>query len=196
MKRVIELIRVSTTEQSTDRHAALPAQRATNAQTAIRFGLTIEIVDVSGANVRNSPQMQDLLLAIQSPDIHGIVAREFSRLMRMDSWDDFAILQRLHDTQTLLYLPEGPSDMGSAQGRLLSAIKATFAGEERNEFKRRSFGAKEERRKQGGSPQSFITIPFGVAYNKASGYTYTHPDSDKVKLAFQAVLGEKSATCA
>jgi DNA invertase Pin-like site-specific DNA recombinase len=92
MKQVIELIRVSTAEQAGDDRASIPAQRAVNRQTAARHGLeivrTVEISDVSGAAVLKSPEMQELLTAIQSPNIDGVVAREFSRLMRPENFGD------------------------------------------------------------------------------------------------------------
>jgi len=59
MKRVIELIRVSTEEQAAEDRAGIPAQRDANRRTARTYGLTIvrsiEIVDVSGAAVLSSP---------------------------------------------------------------------------------------------------------------------------------------------
>ncbi len=53
MKRVIELIRVSTESQAADDRASIPAQRAVNQRTARAYDLKIvriiEMADVSGA---------------------------------------------------------------------------------------------------------------------------------------------------
>jgi hypothetical protein len=45
---------------------------------------------------------------MESPEIHGVVAREFSRLMRPENYTDYSLLQVFVDTNTWLYLPEGP----------------------------------------------------------------------------------------
>src|SRR5436309_13322352 len=92
MKKVIELIRVSTEDQAATERASIPAQRAVNRRTCAQYGLeivrSIEIADVSGASVLSAPEMQQLIQAMQSPEIHGVVAREFSRLMRPENLKD------------------------------------------------------------------------------------------------------------
>jgi DNA invertase Pin-like site-specific DNA recombinase len=104
MKKAIE-IRVSTEAQAGDDRASIPAQRAINRRTAAQFGLeivrTIQIVDVSGANVLRSPEMQELLRLIQNKEIVGVVAREFSRLMRPDNYDDLGLLQRFVESKLI-----------------------------------------------------------------------------------------------
>src|SRR3981189_3524837 len=108
MKNAIELIRVSTLEQAGDDRASIPAQKTTNQKTARTFGLKIVksfvITDVSGTAVLRSPEMQEMLQMIESPDIHGVVAREFSRVMRPDNFSDYVLFQVFQDTGTLLYL--------------------------------------------------------------------------------------------
>ena len=94
MKKVIELIRVSTEEQAADDRASIPAQREANKRTVLQYGLTvvrsIEFSDVSGASVLQAPEIQELIRLMQSPEIHGVVTREFSRLMRPENLGDFA----------------------------------------------------------------------------------------------------------
>lgn len=78
MKKVIELIRVSTEGQAAEDRASIPAQRAVNRRTCAQYGLeigsSIEISDVSGARVLFAPEMKRLVEAMQSPEIHGVVA--------------------------------------------------------------------------------------------------------------------------
>jgi len=190
-KRVIELIRVSTEGQAAEDRAGIPAQRAVNRRTASHYGLeivrTIEISDVSGAAVLRSPEIRQLLELITSPDIHGVVAKEFSRLMRPENFGDYALLQAFADTRTLLYLPDGPIDFGSKTGRLLGGIRALMAGEERSDILERSWQAKEAKRRQGKSPQSYITLPYGVGYTQACGWFY-EAEADKVREAFRLFL--------
>jgi DNA invertase Pin-like site-specific DNA recombinase len=97
MKKVIELIRVSTAQQAAEDRASIPAQREMNRRTAAQYGLeivrSIEISDVSGASVLKAPEIQELIDLMASPDIHGVVTREFSRLMRPENFGDYALLQ-------------------------------------------------------------------------------------------------------
>jgi hypothetical protein len=101
MKKVIELIRVSTEAQAATDRASIPAQKAANLRTCLNYGLgivrSIQMADVSGACVSQAPEMQELMEAMQSPDIHGVVAREFSRLMRPENFEDYGLLQAFVD---------------------------------------------------------------------------------------------------
>jgi DNA invertase Pin-like site-specific DNA recombinase len=131
--------------------------------------------------------MQQLLQLIESPEIHGVVTKEFSRLMRPENFSDYALLQTFVDTKTALYLPDGPIDLGSKSGRLLGTIRAAIAGLERMEILERSWLAKEEKRRAGKHPQSWITLPFGVGFNKERGWFYK-PEAEKLKEAFRLFL--------
>ena len=198
-KRVIELVRVSTEGQAAEDRAGIPAQRAANRRTAAQYGLeivrTIELTDVSGAAVLRAPKMQELLRLIESPEIHGVVAKEFSRLMRPENFVDYALLQAFADTATVLYLPEGPIDFRSKSGRLFGALRAAIAGLERTEILERVWAAKEEKRRAGKHPQSQVTLPFGVGYEPKDGRWYLKAEVQKVREAFRLFLaGETSYT--
>lgn len=192
MKRVIELIRVSTEQQAADDRASVPAQRAVNRRTCAQNGLeivkSIEMADVSGAAVLSAPEIRKLIELMQSPDIHGVVAREFSRLMRPENFADYALLQAFVDTNTVLYLPDGPLDLNSKTGRLMGTIRAAIAGLERTEILERVFSAKEEKRRRGELAQSSIVLPFGVGYEDGRGFFYK-PEAERVKEAFRRFLG-------
>lgn len=194
MKRAIELIRVSTAAQAGDDRASIPAQRVINRKTAQAYGLTIsrsiELSDVSGASVLQAPEIHELIRLMQSPEIHGVVAREFSRLMRPENYADYALLQVFVDTNTWLYLPEGPINFASTDGRLLGTLRAAMAGVERMDMLRKSWTAKEEKRKRGELANNSNILPFGVTYP----WAYT-ADAEKVREAFRLFLsGETSYT--
>lgn len=197
-RKVIELIRVSTEGQAASDRASIPAQRAINRRTAAAYGLeivkSIEMSDVSGAAVLFAPEIQELLRLISDPNIHGVVAREFSRLMRPENFSDYGLLQQFADTNTILYLPEGPIDFGSKTGRLLGTIRAAIAGMERTEILERIWSAKEEKRKQGKFAQSKIVLPFGVGYEESRGWFYTS-EAERIRKAFKMLLsGETGYT--
>jgi DNA invertase Pin-like site-specific DNA recombinase len=187
-KRCIELIRVSTAAQAANDRASIPAQRAVNRDTARRHGLeivrTVSIADVSGANVLRSPDMQELLRLIQDPAIVGVVAREFSRLMRPDNYDDLSLLQRFVDSHTDIYLPEGrvdPTDL------LMTMVRAGVAGKERKEMLERAWSAKEEKRKRGELAQSLVVLPWGVEYENGN-WRYKPDSAAKIRQAYRRVL--------
>jgi site-specific DNA recombinase len=196
MKKVLELIRVSTEAQAAGDRASIPAQRTVNRRTCAQYGLeiakSIEISDVSGASVLLAPEIQQLLALMQSPDIDGVVTREFSRLMRPENFADYALLQAFVDSKTILYLPEGPIDLTSKTGRLMGTIRAAIAGLERTEILERIWTAKEEKRRRGELAQSKIVLPWGVGYEKRHGFYYK-PEAERVREAFRRFLaGDQS----
>lgn len=191
MKKVIELIRVSTLGQAANDRASIPAQHASNRRTAEIYGLTItktiEMTDVSGAAVLRTPEMQELLRLITAEDIHGVVVREFSRVMRPDNFSDFVLFQAFQDTGTLLYLPDGPLDLNSKTGKLVAGLRAIIAGNELSEIRERIWVAKEANRRAGKHSQSPICLPFGVGYSKERGFFYTS-EAEKVREAYRLLL--------
>jgi DNA invertase Pin-like site-specific DNA recombinase len=196
MKRVIELIRVSTEGQADDDRASIPAQRAINRRTAAAYGLeivkSVELVGVSGASILRTPEMQALLKLIESPDIHGVVVREFSRVMRPDSFGDYVLFQVFQETGTILYLPDGPLDLNSKTGKLVAGLRAIIAGNELSEIRERVWAAKGEKRKAGKLASSQMILPFGVGYEEKRGFFY-ESQAEKVREAFRRFMaGEHS----
>lgn len=189
MKRAVELIRVSTESQAAEDRASIPAQKMINRRTASTYGLSIvrsiELSDVSGTSVLKAPEIQELLTLMESPEIHGVVAREFSRLMRPENYADYALLQAFADTNTILYLPEGPIDFASKTGRLMGTIRAAIAGMERTEILERIWTAKETKRREGGFAQSRVCLPFGVAFD---GHWHYTADAERVRESFRLFL--------
>jgi len=191
MKRVIELIRVSTEQQAGDDRASIPAQRTVNRRTCVQHGLeivrSIEIADVSGASVLLAPEIRELIALMNTPEIHGVVAREFSRLMRPENFADYALLQVFVDSRTVLYLPDGPLDMSSKTGRFMGAVRAAIAGMERTEILERIWTAKEEKRRRGELAQGKVVLPWGVGYETGRGFYYK-PETVRLKEAFRQFL--------
>jgi DNA invertase Pin-like site-specific DNA recombinase len=192
MKRAIELIRVSTESQAGEDRASIPSQRAINRRTAQAYGLeivrSIEMSDVSGTAVLQAPEMLGLLELIKDSEIHGVIAREFSRLMRPEDFSDYYILQVFSDTKTILYLPEGPIDFSSKMGRMYGVMQAAYAGNQRIEFLENAWNSREIKRRRGELAQSKICLAFGVDYP----WKFT-ADAERVREAFRLFLsGETS----
>lgn len=194
-KRCLELLRVSTVGQADDSHASIPSQKVINRRTADQYGLTIvrsiEMAGVSGTAVLLAPEMQEMIRLMADPEIHGVVAREFSRLMRPENYADYALLQVFVDSATVLYLPDGPIDFASNDGRLIGTLKASIAGNVRREMLKAAWESREVKRRKGELAQSRICLPFGVD-NSKDQWWYT-ADAERVKEAFRLVLsGETS----
>jgi DNA invertase Pin-like site-specific DNA recombinase len=192
MKPVIELLRVSTETQAGEDKAGLAAQRAANRCTAAQFGLqitaTIELIDVSGTSVLYAPGYQRLLEMIADPNIVGVVAKEFSRLVRPESWEDGVILQRFVDTGTLLYLPDGPLDPSTRQGRILATLQGLMAGLEGSMIRERMMAGKESMRRSGRWAASDHCLPIGVGYDRPNHRFFYQPEAEKVREVFRQFL--------
>src|SRR5512138_1854248 len=104
--QVVELIRVSTAGQAREDRESLPAQRSRNQRTIEQNGLEsvreFQIVDVSGSDVLDAPEMQELVRTIYRPEIKGVVTAEFSRLMRPENFADIRLLQEFVESNTVI----------------------------------------------------------------------------------------------
>jgi site-specific DNA recombinase len=196
MKKVIELIRVSTLGQADEDRAGVPSQRTVNKKTCDQQGLEIgrifEIADVSGASVLLAPEIQELIRLLESGSFSGVVTREFSRLIRPESFADFALLQVFVDTKTVLYLPDGPVDFSNKTGRFMGTIRAAIAGMERAEILERVWNAKEEKRRRGELAQGSVVLGFGVDYEPGRGFFYK-PEAQLVGEAARGFLAGKQS---
>src|SRR5580698_4972638 len=107
-KNVVSFVRVSTEEQATH-GAGLQAQIEANEKTALTYGLnivkTFTLSDVSGTQVRGTPEMKQLMSMMESGTLHGVVVKELSRLLRPENFD-LSLLHEFVVTNTLLYLPD------------------------------------------------------------------------------------------
>ena len=68
-----------------------------------------------------------------------------------------------------------------------------MAGNERTELLERVWAAKEEKRRAGAHPQSSVTLPFAVGYDRGNGRWYFKDESEKVVEAFRCVLGGQTS---
>ena len=191
--KVAEWVRVSSEAQADPERFGIAAQKTVNRDTCKHHGLEVvkifEVTDVSGKDIMLAPETADLIAMMQSGRIQGVVAREFSRLMRPDNFSDYTLLGIFQTTHTKLYLPEGPVDLNEKMGRLMTSVQAAIAGFERSTIRERLFRGGEENRKAGGRFAS--TLPKGVGYTKEAGWFYT-PESQRVKEAYEMVLRGES----
>ena len=187
--KAIQFLRVSTQEQGNSDRTGLPRQREANAITIEKHSLTliktITIIDVSGTSVLHTPEVKELLSLIESPDIAGVVVADWDRLIRLDNFRDFALLQHIKETDTLIYLPDQVIDLNTQSGFLIGGFQSIISGNELSQIKKRMLKGKEIKRKNGEHPNSLISLPLGVSYDYSEKkFFYTH-DVHKVKRLFE-----------
>ena len=186
---VVALLRVSTAEQAGVDRAGLERQRQVIQRTISSRNLNcvreIELSDVSGSNVRNCSEVVEILDDIRDRKIQGVVVADLDRLIRPADLGDFALLQVFQDTGAVIYCGDQLIDLSTDSGYLMGGLQALLAGNELRLIKRRMQGAKEVKRRQGKCPSADITLPTGVAYDRATEkYSYTDAVS-KVVEAFR-----------
>jgi site-specific DNA recombinase len=193
MIRVAEWIRVSDESQASPERFGIPAQKSVNLDTCKRFGLevikTFQVEDVSGKDILLASETHELIELMKSGRIQGVVAREFSRLMRPDDFADYVLLSEFQKTKTILYLPEGTIDFNDKMGRLMAGMQASISGYERSTIRERLHRGNEENRKAGGRFAS--TLPRGVNHSVDMGWYYTS-ESNQVLRAYEMVLAGDS----
>src|SRR5262249_27158497 len=91
------------------------------------------------------------------------------------------------ETRTMLFLPDGPVDLGNKSGKLFGIIKAAFAGYEREEIRERMQSGKEALGRAGRHASARYCLPYGGAWEKNAELSYV-PAVEKVKQAFHEVL--------
>jgi DNA invertase Pin-like site-specific DNA recombinase len=187
-KSVVSFVRVSTEEQATH-GAGLQAQIAANEKTALTYGLTIvktfTLSDVSGTQVRGTPEMRQLMSLMESGSLHGVVVKELSRLLRPENFD-LSLLHHFVVTNTLLYLPDGPHDLATDSGYLLTGMMSVIGGFERRQIVGRMMAGKEVKRKEG----KFVsgTLPLGCDYDYKTSKWSWNADAVRVAAAYDLVL--------
>ncbi len=198
-KKVIEIHRVSTKSQVTrglhedgeEQKSELPRQVEIIKQIKERYNLeavkTFELIDVSGSDVLETSEMQEVIELIKSPDIDGVVVAEFDRLIRAD-FDNISLLKRFEEANAKLYSIDGVTDFGDLNARLFGGIKALMAGDEKERIKNRMRTGKETRRRAGLCPDSDKTLPTGVTFDKETKKFKYNADAEKVRKCFEIVL--------
>jgi DNA invertase Pin-like site-specific DNA recombinase len=192
--KVVEILRVSTQEQSGDDRAGIPRQKGANALTIEKHGLTIiktiQIIDVSGTSVMHTPEIHGMITMLRSGQIGGVVVADWDRLIRLDNFNDFTLLQHFKETQTLIYLPDQVIDLNTQSGFLIGGFQSIISGNELTQIKKRMLAAKEVKRKNGEHPNCDITLPTGVSYDRRKKRFHYNEKSAKVKLLFNLFCNE------
>lgn len=119
---VVELILLSSAQQTPEDQGAILNQVIANRQIADKFHLNIvkaiHMPRGSEALAFFVPETRELLRLIWRGEIEGVVASELTYLEQPRTLADFLMLQVLKDNQATVYLKEGPLDLSSRSNRL------------------------------------------------------------------------------
>lgn len=171
--RLIGIVRVSTMGQAAEDKTGIPRQHQSIESTRKRVDGVwikppIELKDVSGADVLQTPEYQELISMMKRGEVDGVVVEEFTRLCRPGTYYDFIILQHFKDNGVILFTRDGFMDLNKDMDNMNAGFQALVAGNERNLIKRRLIAGKEKKRRDGELPDSKVTIPSFVSYDKAT----------------------------
>jgi site-specific DNA recombinase len=193
MPKAISIVRVSTTGQATEDRAGLESQRVAIARIAKDHELEIvrelQLAGVSGARVMDDPRFLDMLLAIESAEITGVVVAHLDRLMRPEDPGYYAIFGRFRDTATILYTSEGPKDF--RRDRLLMMLQSEIAAYERERIRERTMRGKEVHRRAGRHVAGPEGLPFAVDYRTENGrpvWSYKWPEAATARAVYERAL--------
>ena len=187
--KVVSLIRVSTEDQAQVGKAGLDRQRSAIECAVNKYDLDVinkfELTDVSGTNVINTNEVKEIINLMKDGRIAGVVVADIDRLIRADDFRQFSLLQDFIDNNCIIYLPEQTIDLASQNGFLAGSLSSIMAGNELQQIKKRMMAGKEVKRKNGKCPNSKITLPQGVIYDRElDSYKYDNDISNKIKVLF------------
>lgn len=198
--RVIALLRVSSEAQAGPDRAGISRQREAVARIASAHGLcvvaTVEL-HVSGASVLDSPEFRRMLARLEDPSIRGVIVAESSRLMRPEKLSDYQVLEAFRAAGKLIYTPDGPRDVRTFSGRLLTLLSHEMDAYERAQIVARTTAGRAKRRGAGHKAECpTVGMPRGVAYDRERGeageWYYVEPEASRVREAFALVISGTS----
>ncbi|MCB9739524.1 MAG: recombinase family protein [Deltaproteobacteria bacterium] len=181
--RLIGLARVSGIGQAADDRLGLPRQIASLEAIANQHKASLQVVqiaNVSGSDVGETPEWRDVILPALRSGAH-LAVDSIDRLSRASGLD-LSVLRDVAAAGARIYSPGQVRDLGNTDDALVTSLLALLAGREKKEIVRRAAAAKEAGRKAGrwvcGAP-----TPRGTTFDGKWGYS---EDVDTVRHIFRA----------
>jgi DNA invertase Pin-like site-specific DNA recombinase len=189
--RAIGFCRLSTEEQAQEGRAGLLRQRQEIRLSAERWNLeivrTVEVTDVSGTQVLESQEFQELLRSLG--DVDGVVIAAIDRLMRPDDFSSFSIYDHFLKQRKLIWTPSSRLDVHEDSGFMEALVSGMMAGLDRRRILRNTQTAKEENRKRGRCANAKITLPQGIDFDFKTGkWSWVEPWVTRIKMAFDLLV--------
>jgi DNA invertase Pin-like site-specific DNA recombinase len=190
-RRVIGIVRVSTPGQVGEDKYGVERQRHDIEQAAKAHDLEIvrmvEVVE-SGTSAFRGEDFQQVFQDLARPDIAGAVISAVDRLVRPGFLGDLAVFDHFQRSRKMIFTPGQVIDVESEAGWLVSGMFGLSAGLEKRAILKRTLSGKERARAAGKHPGGQHTLPRGLAYSKADGWTYTQPDAGRVKRCYDLLF--------
>ena len=190
-RKVISLIRVSSTGQAKDDRTGIPRQmedieihcRTCNLEVVKEY----RFEGLSGAHVQQSTRFGEMLAELSRPSIAGVVFATLDRFFRPEQLSSFVVFEPFETTGKRLFCDLGELDLTNAADRMKIMIFGQMAGFDRERIKSNMGRGKAKNRLRPDVKSD--PLPDGVAPpDKQTGlFAYT-PRSERVKQAMARVL--------
>ena len=183
MLKLLPLHRVSTQEQAGQNGQGLDRQRYSTETIAKAHGAillpAVELADVSGSDVDQTPEWAHVLRLVADPDTH-LVVDAIDRLLRADAFN-FRVMRDLLDTGTKIYMLGKVVDLSSPEDGFMAGLFALLGGREKAEIKKRIQAGREAARRRGEWPFKNSGLPRGLAFDRQTK-KWSYTDDAKVVL--------------
>jgi DNA invertase Pin-like site-specific DNA recombinase len=189
-RRAIAILRVSSDSQDVERQRrdVVAAARVHN----LEITRTLELQAVSGAKVLDHAEVHRVLADLSRPDIHGVCVSAIDRLVRPGRLGDLRLFDFFQQSHKKIWTVGQEIDLTTQAGFLTSGIMGVIAGFERQMILARTSAGKEVCRSRGGNANGSIVLPRGLAYSKASGWSYQEPDRSRILKAYDLLFERRS----
>ena len=187
--RLVGLIRVSTEGQAAEGRAGIASQKAAIEQTAKAQGAElikiVTVTDVSGSDLGLTSEWSKVVPLLKK-GAHLAVS-ETTRIARPDRFD-FSLMATLQATGTKVYTPSGPMDLSTPEGYLTASMGAVVGGFQKMDIKRKTWAAKEAKRRRGEFVAADFCLPLGCTFDRESRSWNYNSDKWKPARAFELLV--------
>jgi DNA invertase Pin-like site-specific DNA recombinase len=191
-KRALALIRVSTNKQDIAR------QRTDIEKLKKWYDLdiirTLELVGVSGTATLDDKQVGQVLREVEHSGVDGLAASAVDRLARPQHGKHYGIVDGFKDARkTLWTVDDGELKVWTSEGfeRTMNAL--TRAGTEWRKIRQRSMDGKAEKRAEGRHVNGDQSLPYGLRFDKRTGWSYDEAELAKVAKAYELLFEDRHA---
>lgn len=191
-RKVLALVRVSSTEQAADDRTGIKRQLEDIQLHCRHYGLEVakeyRLEGISGAYVDRSPLFREMLDTLALKSIAGVVFASMDRFFRPENLSAYDVLRPFEASRKLLFCDLGELDPKNQQDQMKIVIWGQMAGMERSRIRDRMMRGKEFKRHDPTSKTD--PLPRGVVFRDGK-FHYTE-DSERVREAFKRYLKGES----
>ena len=194
-RRVVSLVRVSTTPQSALDKTGIPRQRRDIGIHCRHFNLEVasefQFDGISGVLVQRTRKFQEMIGMLKQPSIAGVVFASLDRFFRPEKLSAYEVFGPFETDEKHLFCELGELDPKNPQDQMKIVLWGQMAGMERLRMRDRLDGGKDIKRHD--KVSKIDQLPIGVIHNRDNPainigrFAYTQ-DAEKVREAFYRVI--------